>query len=360
MKLFILIVILMIVPIVRANDAEAPIIKYQFCHVVNDNVRDEIDDFFDKVLKDLNDTKVELQFELPCKPYEDYLLDGVIAFAQIFEGTAVGMSDKIIIHSILSSQAIKTLSPTLNNTLPIAFSLSDENAYKEFSLYIRYALGDVQPLEDYLLEVKSTKAEDILVDYYLGNIALINGNYELAIERYNNRYFTENNRFYGTNLAWGLVQVGENEQALEIMTEGVNNSLWNGGDSPQILIERAQIYALTFNYTSAIRDMDLAIDLLNDDIDTKLSKAYKQRGDIIMLIYEWNRALEDYNMAIKLDPSYADAYYQRGILLYTMLEREDAIADFERYLELNSDGQFVASAGEYIDNIQAELEAFGG
>jgi tetratricopeptide (TPR) repeat protein len=355
-QLIIVLFLFLIVSTIFADDEETPIINYQLCGVINGNVREEIDVFFSKVLKNLNDTMIELQFELMCETYEGYLLDGIIAFTRIFEGTVVGVSDKIIIHSILSNNAIKTVSPMLYNTLPITFSLSDKNAYHEFSLYIRYALGENQPLEDYLLAMKSTESENTIVNYYLGNIALTNNNYELAIERYNNQYFTDDNRFYGTNLAWALVQVGESQRALEIMTEGVNS----GEYTSQILIDRAQIYALAFNYTSAIQDMDSAINLLQYDIDTKLSKAYKQRGDIIMLIYEWNSALEDYNTAIELDPDYAEAYYRRGILLYTMVEREDAIADFETYLELDFDGQFAESATEYIENIQTELGALGG
>ena len=104
--------------------------------------------------------------------------------------------------------------------------------------------------------------------------------------------------------------------------------------------------------------MNSAIELI--DYNPWLAEAHKQRGDIIMLIYEWNRALEDYNKAIELNPEYAEAYYQRGILHYTMVEREKAIADFEVYLEILPEGEFANSARDYIKSIQIELDALGG
>jgi tetratricopeptide (TPR) repeat protein len=76
-----------------------------------------------------------------------------------------------------------------------------------------------------------------------------------------------------------------------------------------------------------------------------------------MLLYEWDRALADYNRALELDPDYADAYYYRGVLHYTLLEREQAIADFGRYLELAPDGLHAENAAQYITDLQTQLEA---
>lgn len=166
-----------------------------------------------------------------------------------------------------------------------------------------------------------------------------------------------------THLAWIYLNEGDPEMAIQVMNTMVDElTAYLESDFPDLymiaLQMRAQIFALAFDYTSAIQDMDTVIDLATSDFSR--ARAYKQRGDIIMLIYEWNRALDDYNMAIELDPDYAEAYYRRGILYYTMVERENAIADFETYLELAPEGQFVDSAEQYIEDIQTELEALGG
>jgi len=165
------------------------------------------------------------------------------------------------------------------------------------------------------------------------------------------------------HLAWIYLNEGDPQTAIQVMNRLVDElSVYLDEDFPEPYIfglqKRAQIFALTFDYTSAIQDLDRVIELI--EYEPMLPEAYKQRGDIIMLIYEWNRALDDYNMAIELDPDYAEAYYRRGILYYTMVERENAIADFESYLELAPEGQFVDSAEQYIEDIQTELEALGG
>ena len=166
-----------------------------------------------------------------------------------------------------------------------------------------------------------------------------------------------------THLAWIYVNEGDPQSAIQVMNTLIDElNVYLDDDFPELYIlglqKRAQIFALTFDYTSAIQDLDRAIELI--EYEPMLPEAYKQRGDIIMLIYEWNRALEDYNTAIELDPDYSEAYYRRGILLYTMVEREDAIVDFEKYLALDRDGEFAESAQEYIHSIQIELDALGG
>lgn len=161
------------------------------------------------------------------------------------------------------------------------------------------------------------------------------------------------------NLAWAYIQLGDYMPARETLNQLVEfSSEYSETLQVQILEDRAQLFALMFDYTSAIQDMDTVIERLKSDYS--LARAYKQRGDIIMLIYEWNRALGDYNKAIEFDPDYAEAYYRRGILYYTMVERENAIADFETYLELEPDGQFVAFAEQFIVDIQTELDALDG
>lgn len=49
------------------------------------------------------------------------------------------------------------------------------------------------------------------------------------------------------------------------------------------------------------------------------------------------KALEDYNMAIQLDPSYVSAYANRAVLLYNTGNPEPALADFNTLLKLDPD-----------------------
>jgi tetratricopeptide (TPR) repeat protein len=85
---------------------------------------------------------------------------------------------------------------------------------------------------------------------------------------------------------------------------------------------------------------------------------YVERGRLLTQIYEWDRALADYNRALELDAAYADAYYWRG-LLYASAPSGDArplaLADFGRYLALMPGGEYAERAAAYARLLQAAL-----
>lgn len=122
------------------------------------------------------------------------------------------------------------------------------------------------------------------------------------------------------------------------------------------LIGRSRLYASRFDHDRAIADMDAAVALTPDD-----PLVYVERGQRVMLLYEWDRVLADYNRALQLDPLYVDAYYYRAILYASVPEAADArraaLADFERYLELAPDGSHAARARQYADQLAAQIAA---
>jgi protein O-mannosyl-transferase len=67
----------------------------------------------------------------------------------------------------------------------------------------------------------------------------------------------------------------------------------------------------------------------------KLPFAYDNRGIAFAKLGQLDRALDDYNTAIALDPSSTDAYNNRGLSLDEMGLREKARADFEKAIALN-------------------------
>lgn len=72
---------------------------------------------------------------------------------------------------------------------------------------------------------------------------------------------------------------------------------------------RAQALVGLKQFDKAIEDFEEAIkhNPKNDD-------AYKRRGNAYRRLKQYERAIEDYNMAIELNPNYADAYNNRGIV----------------------------------------------
>ena len=120
---------------------------------------------------------------------------------------------------------------------------------------------------------------------------------------------------------------------------------------------QAQQYVRESDYGAAVSEMNTAIDLNSEN-----PKLYILRGQIYLLLYEWDKSLDDYNTAIDLAPDDADAYFYRGVLYYSVLQtgqalHEDALADFRHYLELAPQGDHAGEARDYVDKIEAELAA---
>lgn len=120
---------------------------------------------------------------------------------------------------------------------------------------------------------------------------------------------------------------------------------------------RATIYAQAFNYDAAVSAMNIAVQFAPDD-----PTLYVQRGQMWLLLYEWDSVLADYNTAIALDPTYAEVYFYRGVLYYSVLQaglawREEALADLEHYMRLAPEGDLAGMAQKYIDTLHTELEA---
>ena len=84
------------------------------------------------------------------------------------------------------------------------------------------------------------------------------------------------------------------------------------------------------DYDKAIADFSMAI-----KIDPKFARAYYGRGWAYEKKGEWDKAIADYSKAIEFDPENSDAYYGRGLTYGKKNRLKEAIADLEKCLELN-------------------------
>ncbi|HEV2656171.1 MAG TPA: tetratricopeptide repeat protein, partial [Ktedonobacteraceae bacterium] len=84
------------------------------------------------------------------------------------------------------------------------------------------------------------------------------------------------------------------------------------------------------DYQHAIEDYNRATEL-----DPTYIWGYGQRGRIYRLLRMYDKALADFNRAIELDTSDAWAYSHRGLVYFYMGDYGHALADFKRAIELD-------------------------
>jgi len=84
------------------------------------------------------------------------------------------------------------------------------------------------------------------------------------------------------------------------------------------------------NYERALTDYNMAIKLA-----PKFAKAYVNRGNVYIKLGDVERAISDDTMAIKLDPNNAAFYNNRAVAYYKKGDKEKAIADFRKALKIN-------------------------
>ena len=66
---------------------------------------------------------------------------------------------------------------------------------------------------------------------------------------------------------------------------------------------------------------------------------------------QFERAIEDYTEAIRLNPEYAKAYYNRGQAYKDQGKKAEAIADFQKFITLTDNPQWIETATQNIDEL---------
>ena len=69
---------------------------------------------------------------------------------------------------------------------------------------------------------------------------------------------------------------------------------------------------------------------------TATASSYVDRGHTWAKKGEWDRAVDDFNLALDFNPDYADAYYNRGVARSKQGEFDLALKDFDRAIQLQA------------------------
>jgi tetratricopeptide (TPR) repeat protein len=97
---------------------------------------------------------------------------------------------------------------------------------------------------------------------------------------------------------------------------------------------RSLAYASQEQYSNAFADVDKAIKFWNKKCRYDMTTIYSLRGYIHEQVEEFDKALEDYNAAVKKEKKNPKAYYNRGRFYYKMSKYDAAEADYRKAHEL--------------------------
>lgn len=130
------------------------------------------------------------------------------------------------------------------------------------------------------------------------------------------------------------VDEGHPKKAIEYFSEAIKAA----PNSAKLHHYRADAFALSGDYDQAIVDYDIAVRLNPSYPDT-----YLDRGNTRYLLGHLETALKDFSEAIRLKPEWGEAYANRAVIHVELSNDEDAEADVAKAKSLGVDESQLAN-----------------
>jgi clan AA aspartic protease (TIGR02281 family) len=124
-----------------------------------------------------------------------------------------------------------------------------------------------------------------------------------------------------------------------IILNNVKATVVNNIKAPLLLGQNvlARLGRITFNpANSSLELLDYASSLKIVDYGTEEGRSYCNNGSNKQNLEDYEGALVDYNIAIKINPNYFEGYFLRGTLKAVLGDHKGAIIDFSTAIKLNS------------------------
>jgi tetratricopeptide (TPR) repeat protein len=112
-------------------------------------------------------------------------------------------------------------------------------------------------------------------------------------------------------------------------TRAIESKKYSGPDLARLYTNRGLGWQLKRDFDRALADFNEAIRL-----DPKNAVAFRNRGLAVQNKGDLDRAVADFSEAIKLDPKHAGTYHFRGAILLAKGDLDRAIADFSEVIRL--------------------------
>jgi len=126
---------------------------------------------------------------------------------------------------------------------------------------------------------------------------------------------------------------GDLNQAIKLYTKAINS-----GDLPRskladIIYTRGNLFLMMTEYDRVIEDASKALELAPKG--KTAAYAYYIRATALSNIGQLDGAIKDHNKSIDLKPDYVDGYYGRGLTWIKFGDKNRALADFTKAITLN-------------------------
>ncbi len=119
------------------------------------------------------------------------------------------------------------------------------------------------------------------------------------------------------------VGLGDPDKLIEICTRAIRSGA-TGSRLATAYNNRGRGHQEKKAFDRALSDFDMAI-----KINPRHVYAFDNRGDYWRLLGKFERAIAEYNAAIRIDPSFLSAYINRGMTFEQMGDRNSARADYQ-------------------------------
>jgi tetratricopeptide (TPR) repeat protein len=128
---------------------------------------------------------------------------------------------------------------------------------------------------------------------------------------------------------WETCDQQSGDVAIAACSRAIASGRYKGNDLGVLYNNRGVENSSKGDRDRAIADFDQAIRL-----NPKYAYAYSNRGDAWRVKGDLKRALADLDQAIRLEPKFANAYYNRGLARERSKDLQGALADFKTFAEL--------------------------
>lgn len=208
-----------------------------------------------------------------------------------------------------------------------------------------FHLGEIDKAENDFRETVRLDSENMIAWSMIGQIRLYQEQYAEALECLEKALELDPELLVYDFRASAKRGLGDLDGALEDIKLAIEYE----PDNPDYLIDLGSILAEMNQTAEALEVFNRVVALQNS------AEAFRFRGLLFMETLDYEKAVRDFDEAVRLGAKNADVFLNRGEALYQLGEREKAFSDFvcaKETFEADGDLEFAKKCDRFIENLK--------